>query len=203
MRMHTERNPNKDILTWVIHDHLVTGFCSFHPGQTEPAPPALEALGRYPGVTCVEVVPGAISVTKDSDIAWSELARSLNQQIVTLATEGSLRFSDFMSEEQSLRNAVTQIIDSDLGNLANSHGGCISVVGVNEQEVQVSMDGACHNCPATRNTLDRNISGPLREHFPEIKVRVVDGEEPSHASGPTLVRLLGLGSGGKRTHSSQ
>ena len=203
MRMHTERNPNKDILTWVIQDDLVTGFCTFRAGQTEPAPPALEALGRHPGVKSVEVVPGAISVTKDSEIAWSELAQSINQQIRTLASEGSLRFSEFMSAEQSLRNAVTQIVDSDLGNLANSHGGCISVVEVNEQEVQVSMDGACHNCPATRNTLDRNISGPLREHFPEIKVRVVDGEEPSHASGPTFVRLLGLGSGGKHAHPSQ
>ena len=200
MRMHTERDASNDTLTWVVQDDCVTGFCTFRADQPDEAPDALKVLGSHPGVRRIEVSPGKVTVMKDDAMEWRDLATSLNQQVGSMAKEGALRFSDSISQEQSLRNAVEQIIDADLGNLAASHGGCISVVDIEGEEVQVSMEGACHNCPATRNTLDRNISGPLAKYFPKVKVRVVAGDESHQSSGPTFVRLLGLGADKKSSY---
>lgn len=175
--MHMESTADANILKWFVEEDKVTGFIDWKATQADDVPAGVAALAELPDLQRVRIRPGQVIVTKKESAAWPNLAPALNDKIAQLAGLGQLKLAGARPLEEEIRSAVDQLLEGDLGDLAASHGGCISLAGIEGQQVSVSMEGACHNCPATRQTIDRNVTRPLTKFFPEIRVRVVEGED--------------------------
>ncbi|WP_433305362.1 NifU family protein [Actinoplanes sp. CA-030573] len=74
--------------------------------------------------------------------------------------------------DEALRSAAEDLLAGDLGRFAASHGGGIALLDVSEGVVTVRLDGACHGCPAARQTLGRRFEEGLRRRCPQLRAVV-------------------------------
>ena len=80
-----------------------------------------------------------------------------------------------MSEKNSIRERVLQALEKVRPYL-QSDGGDISLVEItNDNTVKVKLQGACHGCPYSLQTLKAGVEQVLLKEVPEIrKVESVD-----------------------------
>jgi Fe-S cluster biogenesis protein NfuA/nitrite reductase/ring-hydroxylating ferredoxin subunit len=68
-----------------------------------------------------------------------------------------------------------------------SHGGDVSLVGVEEGVVRLRLSGSCNGCPSSTMTLKLAIEDAIQAAAPEIER--VEAEGVSEQSGPKLLQL--------------
>jgi Fe-S cluster biogenesis protein NfuA len=72
------------------------------------------------------------------------------------------------NEEQSFEEKVKDIIEAIRPNL-QAHGGDIELLGTEDNNVKVRLQGACSGCPGAQMTLRLGVERLLREQIPEVK----------------------------------
>ncbi len=68
-----------------------------------------------------------------------------------------------------LRRVTDYVLAGSLADYIASHGGDISVKAVEDDTVEVSMNGACAHCPAAETTLHARLETAVREYYPPLK----------------------------------
>lgn len=73
-----------------------------------------------------------------------------------------------MTPTAPLAERVKQVIDERINPGVASHGGSISLVGVEDNIVYITMHGGCQGCAMSKVTLRQGIERMIREVVPEI-----------------------------------
>ena len=85
---------------------------------------------------------------------------------------------------------VKTVLDTEINPAIASHGGSITLVGVQDTEIYLEMGGGCQGCAMSRMTLRQGVERMVRQAVPEVTVihDVTDhasGENPFF-EGPTV-----------------
>ena len=89
-----------------------------------------------------------------------------------------------------LAERVKTVLDTEINPAIASHGGTITLVGVEDTEIYLEMGGGCQGCAMSRMTLRQGVERMVRQAVPEVTVihDVTDhasGENPFF-EGPTV-----------------
>ncbi len=92
--------------------------------------------------------------------------------------------------EGPLAERVKTVLDTEINPAIASHGGTITLVGVEGTEIYLEMGGGCQGCAMSRMTLRQGVERMVRQAVPEVTVihDVTDhssGENPFF-EGPTV-----------------
>ncbi len=92
--------------------------------------------------------------------------------------------------EGPLAERVKSVLDAEINPAIASHGGSITLVGVEGTEIYLEMGGGCQGCAMSRMTLRQGVERMVRQSVPEVTVihDVTDhesGENPFF-EGPTV-----------------
>jgi Fe/S biogenesis protein NfuA len=92
--------------------------------------------------------------------------------------------------EGPLAERVKTVLDTEINPAIASHGGSITLVGVEDTEIYLEMGGGCQGCAMSRMTLRQGVERMVRQAVPEVTVihDVTDhssGENPFF-EGPTV-----------------
>ncbi len=182
-------------MRWVVPAEVLTFV-----GGTQQVPAGLQALLDDGTITSVTVDSASVRTRLAPGLSWrSEGAR------VRTALQGALAVPEewaplrSSSPDDVLQAAVHEVIAGEVGDFVRSHGGEISLVGVRDGVVTVSMNGACAHCPASRVTLGDRFETALRSRFPALRaVQRVDASTSTLAAGgrrrlPLLVSRIRRG----------
>jgi Fe-S cluster biogenesis protein NfuA len=178
-RMHAERTPNPNSIKWVLGEEIAP------PGVTAdfPAPvgaelsPLAARLFAVKGVTGVFVASHFVTVTKDDDADWTELAQPLVDAIKAFAaTSESALGPDFVAKapeaEGDVVGRIRRILEDEVRPAVAMDGGDVVFAGYRDGVVEVQLQGSCAGCPSSTATLRFGIEQRLREEVPEVQ-RVV------------------------------
>ncbi len=89
-----------------------------------------------------------------------------------------------------LAERVKTVLDAEINPAIATHGGSITLVGVEDTEIYLEMGGGCQGCAMSRMTLRQGVERMVRQAVPEVTVihDVTDhasGENPFF-EGPTV-----------------
>ena len=92
--------------------------------------------------------------------------------------------------EGPLAERVKTVLDTEINPAIASHGGTITLVGVEDTEIYLEMGGGCQGCAMSRMTLRQGVERMVRQAVPEVTVihDITDhasGENPFF-EGPTV-----------------
>ena len=65
---------------------------------------------------------------------------------------------------------VKSVLDSEINPAIASHGGTITLVGVEGTEIYLEMGGGCQGCAMSRMTLRQGVERMVRQSVPEVTV---------------------------------
>ena len=92
--------------------------------------------------------------------------------------------------EGPLAERVKTVLDTEINPAIASHGGTITLVGVEDTEIYLEMGGGCQGCAMSRMTLRQGVERMVRQAVPEVTVihDVTDhaGGENPFFEGPTV-----------------
>lgn len=78
---------------------------------------------------------------------------------------------------------VTQLLDGQVNPALASHGGFATLVGVEGDDVFITMGGGCQGCAVSAMTLRDGIEKAIIENIPEV-ARVVDATDHEAGENP-------------------
>ncbi len=82
--------------------------------------------------------------------------------------------------EGPLAERVKTVLDTEINPAIASHGGTITLVGVEDTEIYLEMGGGCQGCAMSRMTLRQGVERMVRQAVPEV---TVIHDITDHASG--------------------
>lgn len=159
-------------------------------GTPVAVPAALDVLVDDGTLVDVRVEPDAVRLVLGPGRTWrDEGPRVRSVLLEALATPEAWLAPAGAESDDVLRMAVEQVIAGDVGDYVRGHGGRMSLVGVHDGRVEVSLGGACAHCPASDATLTDRFEVAVRARCPGVR-EIVTREEPGVAEGRGLLRLL-------------
>lgn len=183
--IHATATSNEQQLRWVVPSENLPPA-----GIVRRAPAALGALLDR-GVIDELVIRGAdILITLSSGNSWRENGDDIRAALgEALLDPAGWRVDSAAGGADWLAQVANELLDGQIGALAQSHGGSIELVSVVGNTVTVRMSGACHGCPASGSTLYEKLQHELRRRAGE-QVNVV--EEKDSAATPFGLKLRSL-----------
>ncbi|HSM03535.1 MAG TPA: NifU family protein [Longimicrobiales bacterium] len=79
-----------------------------------------------------------------------------------------------------LADRVREVLDAQVNPAIASHGGAITLAGVEDTEIYLEMSGGCQGCAMSRLTLRQGVERMLRQAIPEL---TAVHDITDHASG--------------------
>ncbi len=183
--IHPEAVPeDPQVLRWVIPPAVLAVV-----GEPAGLPDPLAALVADGTVAGVAVEPTAVLVRLAAGRSWrTEGTRVRTALQAALAAPGEWCPATAQTPDEVLRFAVDQVLDGEVGDYIRSHGGQVSLRGIDDGVVRLAMSGACAHCPASGSTLTDRIETALRARCPWLE-RI---EAESESAGPLRRFLLPL-----------
>jgi Fe-S cluster biogenesis protein NfuA len=86
-----------------------------------------------------------------------------------------------------------------------SHGGDVSLLGVDDGVVRLRLEGSCHGCPSSTVTMKLAIERAIEEAAPEVTGIEVEGvvTEAAAPGAPAAGDLLQIGHNGQNGHNAR
>ncbi len=72
--------------------------------------------------------------------------------------------------EGPLAERVKTVLETEINPAIASHGGVITLVGVQDTEIYLEMGGGCQGCAMSRMTLRQGVERMVRQAVPEVSV---------------------------------
>ncbi len=174
-RMHAERTPNPDSIKWVLGDPVAEAgvAASFDAPVGEDVSPLASRLFAVRGIVGVFFASNFITVTKESDVDWQDIAQDLVDAIKAHVDSGRSATGPAYTQQSSgpagaVEGRIREIIDAEIRPAVAMDGGDVVFAGYREGRVEVYLQGACAGCPSSTATLKFGIEARLREEIPEI-----------------------------------
>lgn len=78
----------------------------------------------------------------------------------------------------NIKREIERVVEELIQPAIRSHGGNLEIVGYRDHVLQISLTGACANCPMANIDTKREIEKALKEVFPTLEgVELVDSIE--------------------------
>ncbi len=185
--IYTESNPNPNSLKFVLNYMLVPEGATYDfPDleSTQGVSPLAEELFGYSYVKRVFIMSNFITITKEDDQSWHDIAGTLKKHIKTYLEENKplLTTTAFQEEvsaegenEPAINQKIRNILDEYVRPAVESDGGAIAFHSFEEGTVKVLLQGACSGCPSSTLTLKQGIENLLRSMVPEVQEVIAEG----------------------------
>jgi len=173
-RMHAERTPNPDSVKWVLGQDVVGEGSAHFEGQARAGEsPLAAALLAIHGVRGVFLGPRFITVTRDPEAEWTELAEPIVEAIKAWAASGAPALGPDWSPPETgaggdVVEHIKRILEQEIRPYVAQDGGEITFAGFHDGIVEVYLQGACAGCPSSTITLKMGIEARLKEEIPEV-----------------------------------
>lgn len=184
--VYTESNPNPNSLKFVLNNMLVPEGTTFDFPDLESAknsPLAVELFG-YDYVKRVFIMSNFITVSKDENSDWHEIAPIIKERIKSYLEEGKpLLTNQIMQEYDNALNEIEPEIDRKIKSILDeyvrpaveSDGGAIAFHSFEGGIVKVLLQGSCSGCPSSTLTLKAGVENLLKRMIPEVQEVVAEG----------------------------
>lgn len=190
--IYTESTPNPETMRFVTDKMLLLNISAdfTDEGNTKEAPLAAELFG-FPFVQGVFIMNNFVTVTKQQDTDWQEIAPILKEFIADYISEGRSVFTNKfkpalthlpsdttdtspVSSETEVINKIKEIFENQIKPAIARDGGAIQFKSYNKGKVAVKLHGACNGCPSSTITLKAGIERILRKEIPEVEQVVAE-----------------------------
>ncbi len=175
--VHVERTDRPEVLRWVCTSPSLAG--APHGARRPPVGGVLAAALADGSLQRVAVSGEGLLVTAGSAVQWPELVAPVHAAVVAaLATRDGWLFEPTAAEcVEDDAGAPTvaelqRIVDAAAGAITQSHGGTITVVAADAATATLRLEGACHGCRLSDDTVLRLVEPAVRRHYPQMTVRV-------------------------------
>jgi Fe-S cluster biogenesis protein NfuA len=174
-RMHAERTPNPDSIKWVLGNPVAESgvAASFADPVDEDVSPLAARLFAVRGIVGVFFASNFVTVTKEGDVDWQDIAQDLVDAIKAHVDSGRSATGAGYEQQNSgpsgeIEGRIREIIDAEIRPAVAMDGGDVVFAGYSGGRVEVYLQGACAGCPSSTATLKFGIEARLREEIPEI-----------------------------------
>ena len=173
--MHAERTPNPNSVKWVLAQSVATGVgaVSFSEAPSASISPLAARLFEVDGVVSVLLGPDFVTVSKQAELEWTDLAPPIVAGIKAWASAGEEALGSeweppARADESDVVARIRRILDEDVQPYVAMDGGEIAFAGYRNGIVEVYLRGACAGCPSSTITLKMGIEARLKEEIPEV-----------------------------------
>ncbi len=175
VRMHAERTPNPNSVKWVLGETVAkgAGAVSFSEAPAPSVSPLAARLFEVEGVVSVLLGPDFVTVSKQSELEWTDLAPPIVAGIKEWAGAGEDALGPEWEppdrgDEDEIVAQIRRIIEEDVQPYVAMDGGEIAFADYRDGVVEVYLRGACSGCPSSTITLKMGIEARLKEAIPEV-----------------------------------
>jgi Fe-S cluster biogenesis protein NfuA len=175
-RMHAERTPNPNSIKWVLGRPLVEGGVSAHfdSAPSEEISPLAARIFGVDGVVGVFLASNFVTVTKRSEIEWTDIAQPIVDAIKSRLQEGGSALGPAFevarhADAGEVAQRIQRILEEEIRPAVAMDGGDIVFAGFRDGRVELYMQGSCSGCPSSTATLKLGIEARLREEIPEVQ----------------------------------
>ena len=159
--MHPEATDDPRVLRWVL-----TGRSdSLAHAVAEPDSP-LQRLVVHGTLRRATGGAGWIDTELGAGHEWRDIAAEVRDAVGECAAHAAPR----TASDADLRELAQEVLEREIAPLAGAHGGRIEIVDVEGHTVTVSLEGACHGCPAAKVTLQDRFQRTLARRIPDATV---------------------------------
>lgn len=159
------------------------------PDQAADSPLA-KRLFEIPQVVSTAFVGNVVTVTKEGDAPWQEVARKIGTAIRLHLASGQPAVTrepntaaDGAVSDEELFQRVQDVIDTLINPGVAGHGGFVRLLGVEKDTAYVQLGGGCHGCGMAAFTLKEGVAQAIQKHVPEI-LHVLDATDHSSGRNP-------------------
>ena len=178
-RMHAERTPNPHSVKWVLGQAVVgsgraVGSVSFADAPESGVSPLAARLFAVEGVVSVLLGPDFVTVSKQVEREWTDLAQPIVAGIKEWAASGEPSLGPGweppdVGEQGEVVSRIRKVIEEDVQPYVAMDGGEITFAGFHDGVVEVYLRGACAGCPSSTVTLKMGIEARLKEEVPQVQ----------------------------------
>lgn len=169
---------------------LVDGWTlSFDSAAAGRGSPLIDALFAVDGIARVQVQDSTITLTKQSDAPWPQLAAGVAQAIRSTCGGDAAPISGQVIadlEGQSMEGVeqeIAELLEERINPALQSHGGFVRLVKVEGHDIYVEMGGGCQGCASSKATMRYGVENAIRQLAPQVR-RVIDATDHTAGANP-------------------
>ena len=170
-RPHETPNPNGRIYET---DRLLTKGRPLYFTESSKAPPFAQMLLAIQHVDAVLFREHTVTIERSTSCSWADIDKAVDVAIKSyfLGCGKALTTAEAENFQSPLEREIMSTLQETVLPAIHRDGGDLSLVGIDDGVVQVSLVGACKSCPASEQTLKSGIEKTLKERFPLTVERV-------------------------------
>ena len=179
---------DRDSCKFTVSKSVHPGGPFFYDSREQAAgSPLIERLFKLTGVARVLVSDNVVTIGKQKGAAWEDLKSRIGEIIraqlltgVRAILEATQVSSSGQRSDDEIRHAVQHLLDREINPSIAAHGGKISIAGVKNGNLYITMSGGCQGCAGSQVTLRQGFELMVRRVAPEV-VDIIDTTD--HDSG--------------------
>ena len=188
--IYAESTPNPAVMKFVSNRILVAENMEILTVEDAKQIPLATAIFNFPFVKGLFISGNFISITKNADVKWDDIAMQLRIFITDFLNKEGVVIKEMKTAKEvekkidqetlnfsDMEQKIADILDEYIRPAVESDGGFISLKSFENGVVSVVLKGACSGCPSSSLTLKQGIEGLLKQRFPEQIKDVVAHEE--------------------------
>ena len=188
--IYAESTPNPAVMKFVSNRILVAENMEILTVEDAKQIPLATAIFNFPFVKGLFISGNFISITKNSDVKWDDIAMQLRIFITDFLNKEGVVIKEMKTAKEvekkidqetlnfsDMEQKIADILDEYIRPAVESDGGFISLKSFENGVVSVVLKGACSGCPSSSLTLKQGIESLLKQRFPEQIKDVVAYEE--------------------------
>jgi NFU1 iron-sulfur cluster scaffold homolog, mitochondrial len=183
--IHATATANPQQLRWVVAEDRLPAR-----GTVRQVPGRLGDMLDGGLIDEIEVRTGDLLITLRAGNNWRELGDDVREALSdALPDRAGWRVDVAPDDTTGLTAIAAELLTGPIGALAESHGGSIELVSVEDDNVNVRLSGACRGCPAAASTLHDKLQRELRLRSGR---QITVNSENSSTAVPLGKKLLSL-----------
>ena len=188
--VYAESTPNPAVMKFVSNRILVAENMEILTVEDAKQIPLATAIFNFPFVKGLFISGNFISITKNADVKWDDIAMQLRIFITDFLNKEGVVIKEMKTAKEvekkidqetlnfsDMEQKIADILDEYIRPAVESDGGFISLKSFENGVVSVVLKGACSGCPSSSLTLKQGIESLLKQRFPEQIKDVVAYEE--------------------------
>ena len=186
--IYAESTPNPEVMKFVANRMLADQSVEINTLQEAKGISIAEELLRFPFVKSIYLSSNFISVAKDGEIEWENIAMQLRNFIVDHLNSNEIKnyTANYIANKEVItkntknekikpyndsEREIEAILNEYIAPAVEADGGAITLNYYKDNIVCVDLKGACSGCPSSTSTLKGGIEALLKQKInPNVQV---------------------------------
>jgi len=168
--------PNPDTLKFLVDQQLVeSGVFNFTSKEATAGSVLPNELFNIVGVSGVMVASNFVSVSKITDVNWTDLIEPVIETIKRVLASGEpvidqeAATAHQSGSDSESEKRIKEILDAEIRPAVAMDGGDVVFESYQDGVLALSLQGACSSCPSATLTLKMGIENRLKEEIAELQ----------------------------------